>query len=214
MAKRQTNELEQTTLAKATAVVIGNGLSLTQADIDTLRPHAGHGGVFVIVVNDAWKCFPEADVLYAADYDWWTASEKKVKEQFHGECATIDPHAAAYYELTLVPCEDLHKPLPGLSPQGSDMIRHGYSSGFQAVQIAMLRGANKIILLGFDYGATGQGNAIPGPFNRHSDFPVMVEAFNKAAPDFASRGVQVINATRETALTCFERQELNDALAS
>lgn len=44
-------------------------------------------------------------------------------------------------------------------------------------------------------------------------FPTWIKNFAPLAVDLARRGVEVINATRETALQCFPRMSLEEALA-
>jgi len=86
-----------------------------------------------------------------------------------------------------------------------------------AIQYAVDQGAKNIILLGFDQSKTG------GKAHFHSDHPKMREdgtrtnmanaggiaawprLMNRTALDLKDRGVNVINLSRETALTCFPR---------
>lgn len=206
MAKKS---LKNTDLPKTFAVV-GNGASLTEADVKLLdRPD-----VAVIAVNDAWRWAPWAFAIYSADYRWWDAQISKIKDAaFAGRLFAIDEGACAKFDLEHVKCEDLQRPLSGLSPD-KQVIRHGYSGGFQAMQIARGLGAERILLLGFDYGATGQEHAVPATFQGSwSDFQLMLTSFDKAAPQLKEEGTEVINCTRETNLTVFPRMTVKEALA-
>lgn len=99
-------------------------------------------------------------------------------------------------------------------------VRTGINSGYQAIQIAVWRGAKTIVLTGFDmqHGPNGE-------HHNHADHPRHMGNFNRGVPETAARkftqlakdvaalGVRVINATRQTALHQFERMPLADALA-
>jgi hypothetical protein len=94
-----------------------------------------------------------------------------------------------------------------------DYIHAGGNSGYQALGLASLWGASRIILTGYDM----QG----GPkLHAHPDHPahlgnpngetlnVWVERFAVAARDLRQRGIEVVNCTRRTALRSFDTQQL------
>lgn len=90
-----------------------------------------------------------------------------------------------------------------------------FNSGQRAIQLAAHLGAERVILLGYDCtlanGAHWHGrhpatmhNPVPHEVGRwHSDFSSLAGAL----PD-----VEIINASRETALTCFKRLPFEAAL--
>lgn len=95
-------------------------------------------------------------------------------------------------------------------------IHFGENSGFQAINLAYLFGATRIILLGFDMQRTDgkehwHGNH-PSGLNRHSPFEKFAKNFDALSKDLEAEGVEVINATRQTALKCFKRKNLEEAL--
>lgn len=193
-------------------VCVGNGPSL---DYNALQA-CNVPGVRVIAINDVFQWAPWAYALYGADYRWWRARHPDlVRSNFRGRKLSLDEAAVADFRLEFVSCEDLHKPMPGLAPLGSDAIRHGYSSGFQALQLARLWGAKRIALLGYDYGASGQGHAAVAAYAyANSDFPTMVTAFNNAAAQLSEEGIEVTNCTPTSALTCFPRGDIHEWLDS
>lgn len=84
------------------------------------------------------------------------------------------------------------------------------------MNLAYVLGAKKMILLGFDMQETGgkshwHGNH-PGALNRHSPYKSWIPNFERLARDLRDAGVDVVNATRETALNCFKKVNLEDAL--
>lgn len=186
-----------------TAICIASGPSLTQADVDYCR---GKGKVYV--VNDCYKLAPWADVLYACDYEWW--KHHNGVPDFQGEKWTISHPAWAEYKLNLV------GNLPATSPW-SDRPGHiatGRNSGFQALNLAVLQGAERVILLGYDMGLADDGKRHwfgehPGQLKKQSDYARWIECFRLASRFIP---VPVINCTRRTALDCFPLARLEDTL--
>jgi acetyl-CoA acetyltransferase len=96
---------------------------------------------------------------------------------------------------------------------GYGTINHGGNSGYQAINLAYMLGAARIVLLGFDMQATGgkthwHGDH-PAGLGNPSDFSGMIKAFDALAEDLKMMGVKVINSTTTTALRCFERMPLD-----
>jgi len=98
---------------------------------------------------------------------------------------------------------------PGL---GRNCIHYGYNSGYQAVNLAYLLGAKRVILLGFDMHVTKDKTHFfgdhPEPMHSASPFPQFIKEFGQLAADLKAEGVTVVNCTRETALGCFTRAAL------
>lgn len=108
-----------------------------------------------------------------------------------------------------------YKPGAGQGGLGVDKIHHGANSGYQAINLAYLFGAERIILLGYDMGATGDthffGNHPKGLFN--GNYRSFVSNFDRLAQDLKRYGVEVINCTRQTALTQFPRGVIDDVFS-
>lgn len=97
------------------------------------------------------------------------------------------------------------------------MIYTGKNSGFQALHAAVLFGASRVVLLGFDFQATNRrshwhGDHPPGLSNSRRRYGAWVEAMKPLAHDLERLGIEVLNCSRETALSCFRRVELQEAL--
>lgn len=92
---------------------------------------------------------------------------------------------------------------------GKNMLHFNSNSGAQAINLAYLLGASRIILLGFDIGNAPNGKA--HWFGSHPKGLVdgvntnLVGRFNKLAEDLKREGVEVINCSRRTNLTQFKR---------
>lgn len=172
-----------------TVVCVGTGPSLTQADVDLCRERAR-----VIVVNDAYRLAPWAEVLYAADDKWW--AWHKGAPDFAGLKYTIAPTRRAWPGLVALRNTGPH----GLERDPSG-LRTGFNSGYQAINLAVHLGAARVVLLGYDM--TGDHYFGSHPDKTRPPFVPCLKAFATLRDPLAEAGVTVVNATRRTALTTF-----------
>lgn len=103
----------------------------------------------------------------------------------------------------------------GLGRYGT--IYQGGNSGYQAINLAYNWGAKNIVLLGFDCSPSKDGKAHwfgqhPRTLTTRQPFEMWQAKFPYLAEDLQNEGVRVINASRETALTCFEKLTLEKAI--
>lgn len=150
-------------------------------------------------------------MLYACDSEWWYKYHRDVVGSgFCGELWTQDNRAAQKYRLNRV--QGAHA--AGL---GRNKVHWGSNSGYQAINLAYLWGARRIVLLGYDMQKTGgQSHWFgdhPQGLNKNSPYAMWVPKFDSLAADLRDEGVEVINATRETALRCFPRMPIEECLA-
>lgn len=186
------------------AICIASGASLTKDDVDYCK---GKGRVYV--VKETHRLAPWADVLYAADTDWW--EYHKGVPEFVGEKWTCSSESAKRWKLNHI---DGSSVIPWGQP-GTGRIGYGGNSGFQVLNLAVLHGASKVILLGYDMQFTkGRKHWFTGLDNktrRDSNYADWLTRFNLAAPLI---GVPVENASRNSAIECFPRIELQHAFDS
>ena len=185
----------------ADVVVMASGPSLTAEDIETVRQWREAGeNRYVIVTNTTYQSALWADALFFYDFKWWKRYEQDVAANFAGHRVTIS------------------------SASGSSVTRlqsphfNGFgNSGAGAISLAVLAEARRVILLGLDckYGKGGKrhhfGNHPPGLGNALS-LKKWPNSFKRLAGHAKNKGVEVINASRDTALTCFPRVSLEEAL--
>lgn len=189
--------------------ILASGPSMCREDADAVR---GRG--IVVAINCTIELAPWADVLYAGDPSWWGVYGSRVAG-FTGRRVGLDlPHQAEGIERLRFQMKT------GL---GLSRINHGNNSGYQAINFAFLQGARRMVLLGYDMQHTGgrhhwhpdhtgtwRGNPMG---NFAAGMPELVRPkFDALASDLEAQGVEVINASRETALQCFRRMPLADAL--
>lgn len=195
-----------------TCVVAASGPSLTP-DVAEMCSRVE----WVIAVNDAWRALPGgADVLYACDEAWWRhhdgcpgfAGEKWTSHSLSPK--NDKTKVADHFGLRVV--EGTEKPGFSLDPS---VIHYGNNSGFQAVNLAILFGADPIVLVGFDMRAVAGKQHFFGnhkaPLSETGKFAVWIANFTRAAAMLRG-SPRIVNATPGSALTCFPMMPLNVAL--
>lgn len=176
-----------------TFICVASGPSLTKEDCTQAR----HSGLPIIAVNSSWRAVPDCQHIFAADYDWWNHYHDTVSTT--AQLWTQSQRANARFGVKL------------FSPEEGGP----FNSGQRAIQLAAHLGAARVILLGYDCTlATGAHWHGKHPATMHNPVPREVERWHT---DFSSLpgllpDVEVINASRETALTCFTRLSLEAAL--
>lgn len=187
-----------------TVVCIASGPSLTKEDVDYVR-----GKARVIVVNSSYLLAPWADVLYACDAQWWRWNP------------TAKDFAGLKYALTL---DSRHycpgvKVLENKGAEGLELkptgIKHGRNGGYQAMNLAVHFGASRILLLGYDMqpGPNREEHWHGDHPNRHrSPYDVFRRMYPTIVEPLKAAGVEVVNCTRRTALTCFPQAPIDVAL--
>lgn len=98
----------------------------------------------LFVCNDAIRLAPDADLLFACNYQWWDARWPEVKD-LPAEKWTSRPESAAKYGINWI--AEVNR--PGLSTDPA-VLHHGHSSGYQLLGMAYRAGAERIVLLGYD----------------------------------------------------------------
>lgn len=179
-----------------TAVVLASGPSLIAEDCELVQ----HADVAVIAVNATFRMAPWADVVYMGDLMAVRTYREEVLRESLCQPWTCDQVAKQQYGWNLAP----------------GLMRCGNSGG-QAIHLAAKFGARKIVLLGFDMqlGPDGQRHhhaEHPKPCVQRSLFVEWGLKMGVLAKELKLAGVEVVNCSRTTALTCFRIQTLEDAL--
>lgn len=179
-----------------TVVIFGGGNSLTDEQITKVK----NSDFRFIAINDTYSRVDFADVLYACDYKWWDRYFEQII--FNGELWTQDLRAKREFGLSWV----LGRNKSGL---GSDCVHFGYNSGYQAINLAYLWGATRIILLGFDCkdinGKSHWFGQHPNELNQKQNYAIWINSFAELAKDLVAQNVEVINCSMDSALECFKK---------
>ena len=151
--------------------------------------------------------------LYAADPHWWHYHEPEVSRNWEGECWSQDTNwEGEYPKLPGINLLQLQRS-GGLSMTPGVIHSGGQgSSGYQAVNLALLLGATTILLVGYDMhhrkGLHWFG-AHPKEVNRNqSDPQVFAKSYDSINPQ--AYGVDIINCTPGSAVTAFPFGCLDD----
>lgn len=200
------------------AVVMASGPSMCVEDAERVREwqSADPENRATIVVNSTFRLLPDATILYSNDHDWMEAHLPEIGEKFEGR--VICGHLA-YARDHVVDYLPFDKDATGLASAKHGHIAWGMNSGAAAISLAHFMGAQRIILLGFDQQWTGDKprwhGRHPGQLqNQKPGFHRWAKWFVQAAIDADALGVEIINCSRATSLTCFRRMELDEALCS
>lgn len=182
-------------MACKTAVVIASGPSLTAEDCALVEA----SGLFTIAVNTSWKVARFCDVIYAADAAWWDA---------YGHEIDIPARRVCHMRQSAL--------RHGIEHSGAS--QSVLNSGMRAAQWAMRQGFKRIILLGFDC-SVDHGTHWHGDHQKTKN-PTRAKArewighFAALANEASAVGVEIVNCSRHTELTCFPLQDLECAIES
>ncbi len=189
-------------------VCIASGPSLTAEDVALVRA----SGLPVIVCNTSFRLAPWADALFAFDFRYWETRDPSTGMNY------LDETSRVFRGLRYCRSE-LARNLPGvISCFGRPWFWGFGNSGICAITLAQSARARRAIMLGYDC-KLGPGG-LPHWHGRHPEprsnclsLPKWPEQFNRLSKLCKARGFRVVNATRDTALECFPRMTLEEALA-
>jgi len=195
-----------------TAVLFATGPSLSDEVVSQVRAACVKRKIFLFGCNDAYRMVSGLDAHYACDAKWWRVHYADIAQQsFPLGMWTQEPHLSqAEFPL-------LHR-IAGKAGNGlsgsQDLIHFGNNSGYQLINVAFLHGIKKMILCGYNMKVVkGQRHFFgdhPQGLNRSGNYTGFAKHFNTIKPE--ALGIEIINATPDTALTAFPKMSLEDAL--
>lgn len=196
--------------------IVGGGPSLRGFDFNRLRDK-----FTVLAVNASMFDIDFADAGFSLDRrairEWWPRLRGLRFPQFyaipdqriHG--VTSPPTQWMYFLRRRQGTE--------FTPD-ANMISAGGTSGFGALHLAYLKGARKIVLFGFDYGAgrnqVWHHNEDHYNFRQEQDNELWAQwarNFDHPAALLRQRGIEVINASEVSAITAFPKCSIDEALS-
>ena len=193
--------------------IIGGGPS-TKETVDKWGSHIKESGCHIIVVNDSFLFFPEADVLYFGDPIWWDHNRDEVKRIFKGEIFT---KSAKGGDLT-THLQAMEKGSQYDWAENPTQVG-GHDSGHQAMNLAHHFGVSAIFLVGFDMKQVGGEN---NWHNRHERFRAdkvvspekyditFVPGYTNVAKECTRNGIRVFNMNPDSALEVFPKLRMED----
>ena len=172
-------------------------------------------GHHVIAVNDAYRRVP-AKAIYGADWEWWV--QRQGVPGFEGErwtciyrkCApqliAARKNISSKYGINLIEAKI------GNGFTLEPPIHFGRNSGFQAVNLAIVHGFTRIVLVGFDMQGSHFFGEHKPPLRNKQSYIVWRQHFVDAAKRLPAH-ITIINATPDSALSCFPMMTLAEALS-
>lgn len=187
-----------------TAVCIASGPSLTKEDVEYLKDKDCR----IYAVKEAILFAPFAHEMYAADGDWWEIC-KDLWTQFEGEKWTCNLRTAEKYNLYHVGVK--HDWNWSYNPE---ILASGGNSGFQVMNKAELDGADRIILMGYNYGHSKNQDKhffdeTHPRFSRLSKYGEWLSRMKKAQQYMTA---EFLNATPNSAIDIFPHVNIRDVL--
>lgn len=182
-----------------TVVCIASGPSLTKEDCDAVRA----SGLTTIVTNSTFRLAPWAEIIFGFDGRWWQTHIAEIRASgFVGRTIGSGPNVIKFGVETI---------------QGAQWLTPFTNSGASAVSIAIGGGAKRVVMLGYDCAI-----ALDGKKHWHGDHPKGFSncasikkwpyQFDQLAKVARRAGVEIVNASRETALRQFRRVALSEAI--
>ncbi len=167
----------------------------------------------VVAVNDAVLHTPWAVALFSLDLRWIRA-RKEVIEKFAGlRYLAVPDGLPASPDL---PCNAIwirrEGGRRGLSESPETLYVGGGNSGFAAFNLAYLKGAQRIVLLGYDFTAAGKhwhaGYSWATNIHSHALYWKWGKEFRFTLPQLKKRGVEVLNASSISTIQEFPKISL------
>ena len=188
-----------------TVVILAGGPSLTRADVEYVRDKADA----VIAINNTFKLAPWATILFASDRRWWVWHKGAPK--FAGRKYTLSITAGKMFQDVLV--------LRNSGREGLDAdpsaLKHGYNGAHMSINLAVHLGAKRIILLGVDMQRGPKGEEHwhgHHPNMARSNFKAFIRTMQTTVNPLNDLGIEVINCSPRSALECFPKMPLREAL--
>lgn len=188
-----------------TILCLASGPSLTREDVEYARSRVDG----VVAVNNCIFMAPWADVLYASDTRWWTWHHDKLDAMTRWRY-TLQKTAADFATV-------LRNAGPeGLEPK-PDGLKHGYQSGYAAINLAAHLGGtgSRVVMLGYDLRVDAEGRHHWHPDHKngtHVDYNKGLRVMPTILEPLQRLGVAIVNCSPGTAIRGIPRMPLRDVL--
>lgn len=175
----------------------------------------------VIAVNMAYKIGDWIDVVMFGDSGFY-AKERIGLSQFPGLKTSCNPTSKAERWIKHLGRDGAKSKGISMNPT---MISWNGNTGAAAINLAVHFGAARIILLGFDmnidsgnmqhwHDLYGKGPVSDDRRRRKLPFARHLQGFPVIAEDAKRIGVQIINASPSSEITCFPKMSVNELLSN
>lgn len=189
-----------------TCYIIGGGPSISNYNLNLLK------GKRSIITNNVYQLMPWADFLFFMDKDWIKKHCDNISK-LHCIKFTIVPGLSSYQKkmnLKFIVRVGAY----GFSGR-QDRITHGGNSGYCALQLGYLFGARRFILVGFDMRTVNKQHNYHNQHKRKMDADIYETNYIKhfeSLRNCKDSGVEIINTTPNSALTCFPFMDFEEII--
>lgn len=197
-----------------TAIILASGTSVTKHDLDYVRELHKKNLVKVIAINANYSYADYADIVYFCDYKFYLWNSHKREFKNHpARKISICPHNLPNVERLKQGEEH------GISHSG-DTLNTGRNSGYQSINLAYLLGASRIVLVGLDMQTGEMGKTHHHTAHEQPTDPTVYDRimkddpFETIAPELKKKGVEVINCSINSAITCFKKLSLVEVFSA
>lgn len=196
--------------------IIGGGPSVRNIDLSVLKNE------LTIGINRAYELL-SPNILFGVDgqmFGWVELGKlgeesKKKFNEFTGFKVWMALHKLYPPDIYLIEPDDR----PGYRIGSTSRLAFKNNSGYGAINLAAVLGANPIYLLGFDMHGDKQGkqkwwhNGYPVDYGENV-YKRYIEEITKFAPVLEKAGFEVVNLSRGSALKCFKSGTLSKVMKS
>lgn len=189
--------------------IIASGPSAKIAGVEHLQ-----GRITTLAIKRNVELAPWSEAVYGCDFPWWRSV--RGLPDFDGWRFAYDARACDQFGVQAVKIPDPKCDRLLFGETGA--VGAGGNSGFQATNLAVQFGAKRILLIGFDatdrggvhwYGRNGwAGGNNPSEHN----FRRWKTALEAAEPDLRARGVEVVNASLQSAIQAYRKVGVTETL--
>ena len=196
--------------AGETVLCVASGPSLTAAQIETVRRHRERCRIIAVCDIGLEQrlpiALPDCDLWYAADDTFWQYYEDEALASRAIRVSAYPPTHLWHLHMNTKHREFIWTP--------GECVSGGHS-GFQALQIAISAGADRVALLGYDCKprgiATNSFGRKPAKLHRNSTYaqwPEWYAKLRRALP----RPVEIVNCSEGSAVTAFPFDSVEEFL--
>lgn len=198
--------------------IIASGPSAKKTNVVSLR-----GRLPVIAIKEcAIDIAPWADVAYGCDGAWW--KHRRGLPDFKGLKICWEKDIPGHFpDVRAIEIRETLRSRPGGRKYANEIIidepgviGSGNNSGFQALNLAVQFGANRVLLIGFDMQGEhyyGRNNWFRCSNPDQNQFDRCIRAFDGNALLLKRLGVDVVNVSMSSALKCFRKAMLQPILS-
>jgi hypothetical protein len=191
-------------------IIIASGPSILKEDFSIIPDKYS-----VITINDSYKLYDRQDIIYASDYSWWVLNEKDIHDKKCEKicCSTKIPPKE--WNVKRIAVDKRADRL--IYNMNKDIVCWAGNSGFQAFNLAINRGAKRILLLGYDMtiknGHHWHGKHENGLLNPSEEkMEKWISFFNNSVDILKNNNIEVINCSMDSHLNCFNKKDFKSCI--